>query len=126
MDARYNFDQVRRDWFDVVRPTKLMPYKNEYGADGDSFCSVRQTSLGFKNYFPTLKGELKTQFECEMLGNLVDAGQTWSPFMDIYMFPNTIEYGVPEDIIFFHNVEFSWMPLQGGTRLTTNSIFNHL
>jgi hypothetical protein len=40
--ARNNFDKVRGDWFDVVRPTKLMAYKNEYGADGDSSCSVRQ------------------------------------------------------------------------------------
>ena len=124
--TRYNFDKVRGDWFDAVRPTKLMAYKNEYGADGDSSCSVRQTSLGFKNYFLTLKGELKTQFECEMFGNLVDAGETWRSLMDIEVFPNAIEYGVPDDIIFFRNVAFRWMPLQGGKGLTTNSIFNHL
>jgi hypothetical protein len=46
--------------------------------------------------------------------------------MDIEVFPNAIDYGVPDDIIFFWNVTFRWMPLQGGTGLTTNSIFNHL
>ena len=102
MDAGYNFDQIQPDWFDVVRPTKLPAYKNQYGADGNFYFSVRQTRLGFKNYFPTALGELKTHFEFEMFGTGVDAGQTtirlrhayaelgkfgagqyWSPFMDI-------------------------------------------
>ena len=30
MDAGYNFDQIHPDWFDVVRPTKLPAFKNEF------------------------------------------------------------------------------------------------
>jgi hypothetical protein len=137
MDAGYNFDQIDPNWFDVVRPTKIPAFKNQYGADGSFYFSVRQTRLGFKNYFETPMGELKTQFEFEMFGTGVDAGQTtirlrhayaelgqfgagqyWSPFMDIDVFPNTVEYWGPNGMAFFRNVQVRWMPIQGDTRLT--------
>ncbi|HEY6504825.1 MAG TPA: DcaP family trimeric outer membrane transporter, partial [Chitinophagaceae bacterium] len=137
MDAGYNANQIHPDWFDVVRPTKLPSYKNEYGTDGNFYFSVRQTRLGFKNYFQTPMGELKTHFEFEMFGTGVDAGQTtmrlrhayaelgkfgvgqyWSPFMDIDVFPNTVEYWGPTGMAFFRNVQFRFMPIQGDTRLT--------
>ena len=137
MDAGYNFNQIEPNWFDVVRPTKLPTYKNQYGTDGNFFFSVRQTRLGFKNYFDTPLGKLFTQFEFEMFGTGVDAGQTtirlrhayaelgqfgvgqyWSPFMDIDVFPNTVEYWGPNGMVFFRNVQFRWMPIKGDTRLT--------
>ena len=137
MDAGYNLDQIHPDWFDVVRPTKLPAFENEYGADGNFYFSVRQTRLGFKNYFQTPLGELLTHFEFEMFGTGVDAGQTtirlrhayaelgqfgagqyWSPFMDIDVFPNTVEYWGPTGMAFFRNVQFRWMPIKGETRLT--------
>src|SRR5688572_5186862 len=137
MDAGYNFNQIHPDWFDVVRPTKLPSFKNEFGTDGNTYFSVRQTRLGFKNYFQTGLGELKTHFEFEMFGTGVDAGQTtlrlrhayaelgkwgvgqyWSPFMDIDVFPNTVEYWGPTGMAFFRNVQLRFMPIQGPTRLT--------
>jgi len=137
MDAGYNINQIHPDWYDVVRPTKLPAYKNEYGTDGNFYFSVRQTRLGFKNYFETPLGELKTQFEFEMFGTGVDAGQTtmrlrhayaelgkfgvgqyWSPFMDIDVFPNTVEYWGPTGMAFFRNIQFRYMPIQGDSRLT--------
>src|SRR5690349_8278672 len=137
MDAGYNFNQIHPDWFDVVRPTKLPTFKNQYGTDGNFYFSVRQTRLGFKNYFDTPLGQLFTQFEFEMFGTGVDAGQTtirlrhayaelgqfgvgqyWSPFMDIDVFPNTVEYWGPNGMVFFRNVQFRWMPIKGDTRLT--------
>jgi hypothetical protein len=137
MDAGYNFNQIHPDWFDVVRPTKLPAYKNQYGTDGNAYFSVRQTRLGVKGYHNTPLGELKTQFEFEMFGTGVDAGQTtirlrhaygelgkfgagqyWSPFMDIDVFPNTVEYWGPSGMVFFRNVQFRYMPIQGDTRLT--------
>jgi len=137
MDAGYNMDQIHPDWYDVVRPTQLPTYKNQYGTDGNFFFSVRQTSLGFKNYFSTPLGDLFTQFEFEMFGTGVDAGQTtirlrhaygelgkwgagqyWSPFMDINVFPNTVEYWGPTGMAFFRNVQLRFMPIKGDTRLT--------
>src|SRR5882672_2982995 len=137
LDAGYNFNQINPNWYDVIRPTQLPSFKNQYGTDGNVYFSVRQTRLGFKNYFQTPLGELKTQFEFELFGTGVDAGQTtfrlrhayaelgkfgvgqtWSPFMDIDVFPNTLEYWGPTGMIFFRNVQFRYMPIQGATHLT--------
>src|SRR4029453_17382370 len=46
------------------------------------------------------------------------AGQYWSPFMDIDVFPNTVEYWGPNGMAFFRNVQIRWMPIQGDTRMT--------
>jgi len=46
------------------------------------------------------------------------AGQTWSPFMDIDVFPNSVEYWGPNGMVFFRNVQVRYMPIQGDTRLT--------
>src|SRR5512135_163713 len=136
-DLGYNANQIHPDWYDVVRPTKLPTVKNEYGTDGNVFFSVRQTRFGVKSSTQTGLGELFTQFEWEMFGTGVDAGQTtirlrhaygelgqfgvgqyWSPFMDIDVFPNSVEYWGPNGMAFFRNIQVRWMPIKGDTRLT--------
>ena len=138
-DIGYNFNQIDPDWFDVVRPTKLPTMDNDtdYGTEGNAYFSVRQTRFGVKSGTQTGLGELFTQFEFEMFGTGVDAGQTtirlrhaygelgqfgvgqyWSPFMDIDVFPNSVEYWGPNGMAFFRNVQFRWMPIKGDTRLT--------
>ncbi len=137
MDAGYNANQIDPNWFDAMRPTKLPAYKNEFGTDGNFYASVRQTRLGFKNYLETPMGPLKTYFEFDMFGTGPDVGQTtihlrhayaelgkfgagqyWSNFMDIDIFPNTLEYWGPSGMAFFRNVQFRYMPIQGATRLS--------
>jgi hypothetical protein len=137
LDMGYQTGQNHPDWFDVVRPTKLPAYEDEFGKDGRWFSGVRQSRLGFKSYLPTDLGELKTTFEFELFGVGVDAGQTtfrlrhaygelghfgagqtWSPFMDIDVFPNSLEYWGPNGMAFFRNVQVRWMPLQGDSRAT--------
>jgi hypothetical protein len=136
-DAGYNFGQIQADWFDCLRTSKLPSYDNEYGTNGNAYFSVRQTRFGVKSFNQTPLGELKTIFEFEMFGTGVDAGQTtirlrhaygelgkfgvgqyWSPFMDIDVFPNTLEYWGPAGMVFFRNVQIRYMPIQGDTRLT--------
>jgi len=136
-DIGYNANQIHPDWYDVVRPTKLPTLKNEYGTDGNVFFSVRQTRFGVKSGTQTPLGELFTQFEWELFGTGGDAGQTtfrlrhaygelgqfgvgqtWSPFMDIDVFPNSFEYWGPNGMVFFRNIQFRWMPIKGDTRLT--------
>jgi hypothetical protein len=139
-DAGYNDKAIDPSWFDVQRPTKLAASDaqlNAFGKDGSTFFSVRQTRFGVKSWFPTEMGELKTQFEWELFGVGADAGQTtirlrhaygelgkfgagqtWSPFMDIDVFPNTLEYWGPNGMVFFRNVQFRYMPIQGDTRMT--------
>lgn len=137
MDSGYNFGQIDPNWFDVVRPTKLPAYKDQFGHDGNAYFSVRQTRFGVKSSTPTALGDLKTWFEFELFGTGVDAGQTtfrlrhaygelgqfgagqtWSPFMDIDVFPNSVEYWGPNGMVFFRNVQFRWMPIKGDSRLT--------
>ena len=138
MDAGYNTKAIDPAWFDVQRPTKLPAADfNPFGKDGSTFFSVRQTRFGVKSTLPTDMGELKTTFEFEMYGVGVDAGQTtirlrhaygelgkwgagqtWSPFMDIDVFPNTLEYWGPNGMAFFRNVQVRYMPIQGDSRLT--------
>jgi len=137
MDAGYNTKQIDPNWFDVIRPTKLPAFKDQFAPDGSTYFSVRQTRLGVKGNVPTALGELKTTFEFELFGTGVDAGQTtfrlrhaygelgkfgagqtWSPFMDIDVFPNTLEYWGPTGMVFFRNLQVRYMPIQGDTRLT--------
>ncbi|MGE5346924.1 MAG: DcaP family trimeric outer membrane transporter [Acidithiobacillales bacterium] len=136
VDTGYDFKQVNPDWFDVLRPTKLPAFENEFGKDGNFYAGVRQSRLGFKGYLPTSLGEIKTIFEFELFGTGVDAGQTtfrlrhawgeigqfgagqtWSPFMDPDVFPNSIEYWGPNGMVFFRNVQVRWMPMQGENEL---------
>jgi len=136
LDSGYNFGSINPNWFDVVRPTQLPAYAGEYGADGNTYFGVRQTRFGVKSSTSTLLGDLKTIFEFELFGTGVDAGQTtfrlrqaygelghfgagqtWSPFMDIDVFPNSLEYWGPSGMVFFRNVQVRWMPVQGASNV---------
>ena len=133
LDTGYDFKQVDPAWFDVVRPTKLPSSENQFGANGNWYTGVRQSRLGLRGYIPTAVGELKTIFEFELFGTGVDAGQTtfrlrhawgelgkfgagqtWSPFMDIDVFPNSVEYWGPNGMVFFRNVQVRYTPWSKG------------
>jgi DcaP outer membrane protein len=137
LDMGYQRKQNDPDWFDVVRPSKLPSFEGEFGGDGHTFAGVRQSRLGVKTATPTKLGELRTTFEFELFGTGVDAGQTtfrlrhaygelgafgagqtWSPFMDIDVFPNSVEYWGPNGMVFFRNVQLRWMPLKGDSFIT--------
>jgi outer membrane DcaP-like protein len=137
LDIGENFKTIDPNWFDTMRVTKLPSFEDQFGKDGSTFAGVRQTRFGVRSTTPTDLGDLKTQFEWELFGVGVDegqttfrlrhaygelghfgAGQTWSPFMDIDVFPNSLEYWGPTGMVFFRNVQVRWMPIQGDTRLT--------
>ena len=133
LDMGYETKQTDPNWFDVLRPTKLPAFPNQYGEDGHFFAGVRQSRFGVKGFMPTDLGEVKTIFEFELFGTGVDAGQTtfrlrhawgelgqigagqtWSPFMDPDVFPNSIEYWGPNGMVFFRNVQLRWTPWSQG------------
>jgi hypothetical protein len=137
LDMGYDFNQNDPDWFDTMRPTKLPAFEDEFGKDGRFYSGVRQSRLGVKAWVPTKLGELYTIFEFELFGTGVDAGQTtfrlrqaygqlghfgagqtWSPFMDPDVFPNSIEYWGPNGMVFFRNVQIRYMPLMGEHAVT--------
>ena len=99
--------------------------------------SVRQSRFGVQSWVPTSAGELYTIFEFDMFGVGADAGQTTirlrkaygqlgkfgagqtnSAFMDIDVFPNTLEYWGPNGMVFFRNLQVRYMPIQGQSFLT--------
>ena len=133
LDMGYQFNQNDPDWYDVLRPTKLPSFENEFGDDGEFYASVRQSRLGVRSFTPTSMGDLKTIFEFELFGTGGDAGQTtfrlrhawgelgqfgagqtWSPFMDIDVFPNSVEYWGPNGMVFFRNIQARWTPWSDG------------
>jgi hypothetical protein len=131
LDSGYDFGQIDPAWFDVIRTTKLPSFTNQFAPSGNVYAGVRQTRFGVKSSTPTSLGDLNTVFEFELFGTGVDAGQTtfrlrhaygelgaigagqtWSPFMDIGVFPNTVEYWGPPGMAFFRNVQIRWMPIR--------------
>jgi len=128
-DVIADFNQMDPKWFDVVRPTKLPSFANQFGEDGRFAISGRQSRLGVKGEIPTANGPVFGTFEFDMFGVGADAGQTtirlrhaygtWnhfgagqtnSQFMDVDVFPNILDYWGPNGMLFFRNVQVFWKP----------------
>jgi hypothetical protein len=139
VDAIYDFDQNNPDWFDVNRPSRLPSSDNQFGRDGRTWFSARQSRFGVKAAIPTSRSDIKAVFEFDLFGVGGDAGQTtirprhmygqWgqfgggqtnSVFMDGDVFPNSVEYWGPNGMLFFRNVMLFWQPVSrpSGTRFT--------
>jgi hypothetical protein len=137
LDMGHNFKTIDPDFFDTMRVSKLPSFDGQFGKNYTTFAGVRQTHFGVVASAPTSLGELKTTFEFELFGVGVDdgqttfrlkhaygelgrfgAGQTWSLFMDPDVFPNSIEYWGPTGMVYYSNVQFRWMPIQGDTSLS--------
>jgi hypothetical protein len=134
LDGGYDFGAIGNpDWQDVLRPTMLPAFANEYGTGDRTFAGVRQSRFGTKTITPTAVGDIKTVFEWELFGVGVDAGQTtfrlrhaygkwrglragqtWSPFMDPDVFPDSIEYWGPPGMAFFRNVQLAYSFWESG------------
>ncbi len=122
LDYIQDFKRVNPDWSATLRPSKIPTIDGLYGKDGQSILSVRQSRFGVKAAVPAGDHEIKTQFEFDLFGVGVDAGQTtfrlrqawgsWGPilagqtnslFMDGDLFPNTIDYWGPSGMVFLRN-----------------------
>jgi len=127
MDAIYDFDRVDPNWNATLRPSKIAVGTNQFGHDGETIFSVKQTRFGVNGFIPTDMGELKTKFEFDLFGVGVNAGQTTfrlrhaygeigpflagqtnSLFMDGDVFPNVIDYWGPNGMIFYRNIQARW------------------
>jgi len=118
------------DWDDALRPSKI-GIDGQYGGDGQSSISVKQSRFGVKGTMPTgaTNTPLNFKFEFDLFGTGADAGQTtfrlrhaygeWgsilagqtnSLFMDGDVFPNTIDYWGPAGMVFYRNVQIRWTP----------------
>ena len=48
LDVGQDFQQIDPDWFDTMRVTQLPSFEKQFGDDGRSFFSVRQTRFGVR------------------------------------------------------------------------------
>ena len=139
-DAIGDFKTNNPDWFDVNRPSKLPSFPDEFGHDGHSWFSARQTRFGTKAVIPTSDGpDVNIVLDWDLFGVGLDAGQTTirprhmygqfgqfgggqleSPFMDLDVFPNILDYWGPNGMLFYRNVQIFWQPVHraDGTRFT--------
>jgi hypothetical protein len=137
VDTIYDFKRVDPDWNDTLRVTTIPTRGEPFGGDGEFVMSVRQSRIGFDSTIATDNGDVRTLFEWELFGVGGDAGQTtprlrhawvswknfgagqyWSNFMDISVFPNTIDYWGPTGMIFYRNKQLRYtMPMAGDAEL---------
>lgn len=129
VDAIYDFKRVDPDWNDTLRVTTIPTQDGGFGEDGEFVFGVRQSRLGFAANYDTSAGPVSALLEWELFGTGGDAGQTtprlrhawatwnnfgmgqyWSNFMDIDIFPNTIDYWGPTGMVFYRNKQarYSW------------------
>jgi len=131
LDAIYDFNRVDPSWNATLRPSKIpvnCPGDAGCGKDGETIFSVRQSKLGFKGFIPTSMGELTTLFDLDLFdsggGNTharvlhawgelgpFGAGQYETLFMDLDVFPNTIDYWGPNGMVFIRNPQVRYTPI---------------
>jgi hypothetical protein len=130
-DFIYDTKRVDPDWQDAFRPSKIATFDDQFGDDGQSSISVKQSKFGVKGIIPAGDdiGSINFKFEFDLFGTGDDAGQTtfrlrhayaeWGPllagqthslFMDIDIFPNVIDYWGPTGMVFYRNVQIRYTP----------------
>ena len=121
--------RVDPNWMDAFRPSKIATPEGEFGTNGQSDLSVKQSSFGVKGAMPTGESTAPVGFKFgfDMFGlganagkttiHLQDAygewgqllaGQTTSLFMDIDIFPTSIDYWGPCGMVFLRNPQIRW------------------
>ncbi|MBO9647005.1 MAG: hypothetical protein J7605_00725 [Variovorax sp.] len=130
LDAIYDAKRMNPQWSATLRPSQIpvnCPGDPGCGKDGATTFSVRQSSLGFKSFIPTTYGQIKTDVSFDLFGTdggthvhwlnvwgelgAIGVGQYYSNFMDIDVFPNTIDYWGPSGMMFLRNPQLRYTPL---------------
>jgi hypothetical protein len=127
LDAIQDFKRVNPDWDATLRPSRIPTTKGEFGSNGQSVFSIRQSRLGAKANGTIAGKPYEAKFEFDLYGTGVDAGQTtfrirhayarWGPilagqtntlFMDGDIFPNVIDYWGPTGMVFVRTPQLRW------------------
>ena len=128
-DAIYDFKKMNPEWAATLRPSQIpiaCPGSAGCGKDGAFTFSVRQSSLGVRGFIPTSMGVVKTDLAFDLFGTdggtdihwlrawaelgQVGIGQNDSNFMDIAVFPNTVDYWGPPGMVFLRNPQVRFTP----------------
>jgi len=128
-DAIYDFKKMNPQWAATLRPSQIpiaCPGSPGCGEDGQFTFSIRQSSLGVRGFIPTDYGLIKTDLAFDLFGSdggtnihwlrawaemgMYGVGQYDSNFMDISVFPNTIDYWGPPGMVFVRTPQFRVTP----------------
>jgi hypothetical protein len=127
LDYTQDFNRVDPDWEDSLRPSKIPTSDDQFGDDGNAVLSIRQSRLGAEATTQAGDHELRVRLEFDFYGVGDNAGQvtprfrhgygewgqfligqTNSVFMDIDIFPNTVEYWGPNGMVFVRKPQIRW------------------
>ena len=127
LDAIQDFKRVDPNWEGSLRASKIPTTDGQFGSDGQSIFSVRQTRLGVKASGTLHEKPYEAKFEFDLFGTGDDAGKThmrirhmyasWGPFlagqtntlfMDGDIAPNSIEYWGPPGMAWLRNPQVRW------------------
>jgi hypothetical protein len=127
LDAIQDFKRVNPDWDATLRPSRIPTESGQFGGNGQSIFSVRQSRFGAKATGMLAGKPYEAKFEFDLYGTGVDAGQTtfrvrhmyakWGPFlagqtnslfMDGDIFPNVIDYWGPTGMVFVRTPQLRW------------------
>jgi hypothetical protein len=130
VDAIYDADRMNPTWSATLRPSQIpinCPGDAGCGKNGATTFSIRQSSVGFKSFIPSTMGEIKTDFAFDLFGSdgathvhwlrawaemgMYGIGQVDSVFMDMDVFPNTIDYWGPSGMVFVRNPQLRVTPI---------------
>jgi hypothetical protein len=126
-DYIQDFNRVDPAWDATLRPSKIPTTAGQFGSDGQSIISVRQTRFGVQADHDIGGRDFFVKFEFDLFGTGVDAGQTtlrlrhaygsWGPwlfgqtnsvFMDADIFPNVIDYWGPTGMVFIRTPQIRY------------------
>jgi len=131
LDAIQDFNRVHPAWDATLRPSRIPTTEGQYGGDGQSVFSVRQSRLGAKATGMLAGKPYEAKFEFDLFGTGVDEGQTtfrvrhmyakWGPilagqtntlFMDGDTFPNVVDYWGPAGMVFVRTPQLRFTVLE--------------
>lgn len=111
-DLLFDVQRVNPIWIGTFRPSQIPTTPGEFGSDGQSSFSVRQSRLGVRSTGDVADRPYEVKFEFDLFGVGQNAGQTtlrlrhayarWGPllvgqttslFTDLAASPNTLDYG---------------------------------
>jgi hypothetical protein len=132
-DAIQDFNRVNPDWAATLRPSRIPTVDGQFGSDGQSIFSVRQSRFGVRGDGEMAGRPYEVKFEFDLFGVGGDAGQTtirirhaygrWGPilagqtntlFMDGDLFPNVIDYWGPAGMVFLRTPQLRFTFVNSG------------